>query len=70
MKKADQEFLIKLKKALEAEVANQLKKVLESDLYVKVNNSSVLHEPLVPEGDKYKVHIEVTVYPKKEKAPS
>lgn len=55
----------KIVPALEA----ALKELAGQDLHVKVMTSVVYHEPLVPQGDKFSIHVVVSAYPKIKNAP-
>lgn len=58
-----------LRADLEEWVRAELEKITGQKLYVKVQSSTVIHEALVPMGDKFGLHIVVSAHPKKEEAP-
>ena len=67
--KLSQTQLNSLKKEAEDALKDVLPKVLAKPLHIKTKSSVLWHEPLMPEGDEFKISMTFIVYPQKEKKP-
>lgn len=55
---------------LKASLISSIESLTSAKIHLRVLNSQVGHEVLIPEGDKFRILIEVEVHPKIEKKDS
>lgn len=53
-----------LKEKITPALAAALEELAERKLHLKVVSSTITHETLIPQGDKFLFHLVVTIYPK------